>query len=324
MMQAVAATAWGGPDVLQPVTVPVPALLPGEVLVRVEAAGVNPTDWKSRATGGRGLWGDPAILGFDVAGTVERAADGCNRFAPGDRVFGMPRFPLPAEAYAQYVAAPARQLTRMPAGLEFVDAASLPLAGLTALQALEEAGQLRAGQSVLVCGAGGGVGRLVVQIALALGAEVTACARPARLIEASSWGATIVDAANDGTPSLRSQHDLVIDPFGEQRTATLLDWCAPGGRLVSLIPRTADTVERLAADRGVTLRRVVVEPSEAGMTRIAQWVERGDLRPRVARTFPLREAAAAHRAGEGGGLDGKIVLQPWQGSQAPIRDEVTQ
>lgn len=317
MMQAVAATAWGGPDVLQPVTVPVPALLPGEVLVRVEAAGVNPTDWKSRAKGGRGLWGDPAILGFDVAGTVEHVADGCNLFASGDRVFGMPRFPLPAAAYAQYVAAPARQLTRMPAGLAFVDAASLPLAGLTALQALEEAGQVRAGQSVLVCGAGGGVGRLVVQIALALGAEVTACARAARLREASSWGAAIVEAANDGTPSRRSQHDLVIDPFGEQRTAALLDWCAPGGRLVSLIPRTADVIERLAADRAVALRRVVVEPSELGMARIAQWVERGSLVPRVARTFPLVEAAAAHRAGERGGLDGKMVLRPWQSSHAP-------
>lgn len=322
-MQAVAATAWGGPDVLQPVTVPIPVLLPGEVLVRVEAAGVNPTDWKSRATGGRGLWGDPAILGFDVAGIVEEVADGSSVLVPGDRVFGMPRFPLPAAAYAQYVAAPARHLTRMPSRLDFADAASLPLAGLTALQALEEAGRLRAGHSVLVCAAGGGVGRLAVQIAMALGATVTACARPARLIEASRWGAAVVDAAPDGTPVQPSQHDVVIDPFGGERTAALLDWCAPGGRLISLIPRTAETVERLASERGVTLRRVVVEPSETGMARIAQWVERGDLRPRVARTFPLVEAAAAHRAGEGGGLDGKIVLQPWQGSQRPRRDEVT-
>jgi NADPH:quinone reductase-like Zn-dependent oxidoreductase len=323
MMQAVAATAWGGPEVLEPVRVPVPELVPGEVLVRVEAAGVNPTDWKSRASGGRGLWRDPAILGFDVAGVVEQVADGSHRLAVGDRVFGMPRFPHPAEAYAQLVSAPARQLAVIPEGIGFAEAASLPLAGLTALQALEDAGGLRAGQSVLVCAAGGGVGRLAVQIALALGARVTACARPERLAEAAALGATVVEASPDGTPAAASQHDLVIDPFGGERTAALLDWCAPGGSLVSLIPRTAASVEAAARERGITLRRIVVEPSETGMLRIAGWVANGALRPRVALELPLAEADAAHRAGERGGLDGKIVLRPWWRSPGTTDDEVT-
>lgn len=323
VMQAVAATAWGGPEVLQAVEVPVPTLLPGEVLVRVEAAGVNPTDWKSRATGGRGYWRDPAILGFDVAGVVEEVADGSHRFAIGDRVFGMPRFPLPAEAYAQYVAAPARQLARIPDGLGFAEAASLPLAGLTALQALEGAGRVRAGSSVLVCAAGGGVGRLAVQMALALGATVTACARPARLEEAAAVGAAVVEARDDGLPVAPSQHDVVIDPFGGDRTAALLDWCAPGGTLVSLIPRTAPAVEEAAGARGIPLRRVVVEASELGMQRIADWVAEGRVRPRVALELPLAAAAEAHRAGERGGLDGKIVLRPWQRGQGATDEEVT-
>ncbi|WP_404313571.1 NADP-dependent oxidoreductase [Agrococcus terreus] len=323
MMEAVAATAWGAPGVLRPVEVPVPTLLPGEVLVRVEAAGVNPTDWKSRATGGRGYWRDPAILGFDVAGVVEEVADGSHRFAVGDRVFGMPRFPLPAEAYAQYVAAPARQLARIPDGLGFAEAASLPLAGLTALQALEDAGGFRPGQSVLVCAAGGGVGRLAVQIALALGADVTACARPARLEEAAAAGASVVEAREDGLPVAASQHDVVIDPFGGDRTTALLDWCAPGGTLVSLIPRTAPAVEAAARARGIPLRRVVVEASEIGMQRIADWAAEGRVRPRVALELPLVSAAQAHRAGERGGLDGKIVLRPWQRGQGATDEEVT-
>ncbi|GAA1422718.1 NADP-dependent oxidoreductase [Agrococcus citreus] len=323
MMQAVAATAWGAPEVLRPVEVPVPSLLPGEVLVRVEAAGVNPTDQKSRATGGRGYWRDPAILGFDVAGIVEEVADGSFRHAVGDRVFGMPRFPLPAEAYAQYVSAPARQLVRMPERLDFAAAASLPLAGLTALQALEGAGRVRPGASVLICAAGGGVGRLAVQIALALGAVVTACARSARLEEAASAGARVVASGDDGLPAAPSQHDVVIDPFGGERTATLLDWCAPGGTVVTLIPRTALAVEEAARARGIGLRRVVVEPSELDMQRIADWVADGRLRPRVALELPLAAAAEAHRVGERGGLDGKIVLRPWQRSQGATDEEVT-
>lgn len=323
MMEAVAATAWGGPEVLELVEVPVPRPMEGEVLVRVEAAGVNPTDWKSRATGGRGYWRDPAVLGFDVAGVVEEVADGSHLLAPGDRVFGMPRFPLPAEAYAQYVAAPARQLARMPEGLSFEDAASLPLAGLTALQGLEEAGRLRPGQSLLVCAAAGGVGRLAVQIGLQLGAAVTACARPEQLAEAASLGAAVVEAGADGLPARASQHDVVLDPFGGDRTAALLERCMPGGTLVSLIPRTDPAVERAARDRGVALRRIVVEPSEAGMARIARWVELGALRARVGRTFALRDAAEAHRAGERGGVGGKIVLQPWQRGPGQRVEEVS-
>lgn len=322
-MQAVVARAWGDPDLLEPCEVPVPEPLPGEVLVRVEAAGVNPTDWKSRATGGRGYWRDPAILGFDVAGTVEAVADGSFVHAVGDRVFGMPRFPLPAEAYAQYVTAPARQLARIPDGLGFAEAASLPLAGLTALQALEDAGGLRPGQSVLVCAAAGGVGRLAVQIALALGGEVTACAREGRLAEAAAAGARTVAAAPDGLPGERSRHDLVIDPFGGERTVGLMDRCAPGGTVVTLIPRTTPAVQAEALRRGITLRRVVVEPSERGMGRLAGWVAEGRLKPRVALELPLRQAAEAHRAGEQGGLDGKIVLRPWQRSPEPRDEEVT-
>lgn len=323
-MLASVATTWGGPEVLQTIAVPIPEPMPGEVLVRVEAAGINPTDWKSRATGGRRYWDDPAILGFDVAGVVEEVADGSHLLVPGDRVFGMPRFPLQAGGYAQYATAPARHLARIPEAVGFAEAASLPLAALTALQAVEEAGGLRPGQSVLVCGAGGGVGRLAVQIAVVLGGVVMACARSNRLDDARSSSAAVVEADDDGLPSEPSRHDVVIDPFGGARTAALLRWCAPGGTLVSLIPRTDAAAHLEAEQRGVALRRVVVEPSELGIERIAGWLDEGWIRPRVALELPLESAAEAHRIGERGGVDGKIVLRPWpRGEESPDREEAT-
>src|SRR5512132_3417884 len=128
-MRAIRQTTLGGPDVLQLVEVPRPEPAPTEVLVRMTAAGVNPVDWKSRARGGF-LGEPPFTVGWDVAGVVEGLGRGVTRFAPGDRVFGLPRFPRQAAAYSEDVAAPARQLARIPEALGDVEAAALPLAGL--------------------------------------------------------------------------------------------------------------------------------------------------------------------------------------------------
>jgi len=140
-MRAIAAPTWGSPDVLEAVTIARPQPGPTEILVAVHAAGINPADWKSRASGGFGPWGDPPILGYDVSGVVEAVGLGASLFKPGDEVFGMPRFPEQAGAYAEYVAAPSRRFARRPEGLDHVQAAGLPLVGLTAWQALSEVAQ---------------------------------------------------------------------------------------------------------------------------------------------------------------------------------------
>jgi NADPH:quinone reductase-like Zn-dependent oxidoreductase len=163
-MRAIRQESLGGPDVLELVEVPRPTAIPTEVLVRTLAAGVNPVDWKSRARGGF-LGEPPFTVGWDVAGVVEEVGFGVTRFAVGDRVFGMPRFPREAAAYAEYVTSPSRQLARIPDGLSDVEAGALPLAGLTAWQALVETADVRPGQRVLVLAAAGGVGPLAVQIA---------------------------------------------------------------------------------------------------------------------------------------------------------------
>ena len=149
-MRAVSPRAWGAPDVLVPVEVDRPEPGITEILVKVHAAGVNPVDWKTRAAGEFGTWGDTPILGYDVSGTVEAVGPGVTLFAPGDEVFGMPRFPEQAGGYAEYVVAPARRFARKPANIDHVEAAALPLAALTAWQGLIETAELRAGQRVLI------------------------------------------------------------------------------------------------------------------------------------------------------------------------------
>ena len=169
----------GGPEVLELREVDRPEPVQTEVLVRVAAAGSNPVDWKTRLYGGnpKAVGEPPLILGWDVAGVVEEISRSLTRFAPGDRVFGMPWFPRLARAYAEYVTAPARQLARTPDVLTDEQAAGLPLAGLTAWQSLVDIAAVGEGDRVLIHAAAGGVGHLAVQIAKAHGAHVIGTAR---------------------------------------------------------------------------------------------------------------------------------------------------
>lgn len=170
-MRAVIQEEFGGPDVLHVAEVDPPAALPTEVLVAVRATGLNPVDAVIRS-GAYPMFGQPPfILGWDVSGVVHEVVPGVNRFSVGDEVFGMPLFPRPASGYAEFVAAPSRQLARKPISIDHIHAAGLPLAGLTAWQSLVDIADLQAGQRV-VHAAGGGVGHLAVQIAKDLGAYV--------------------------------------------------------------------------------------------------------------------------------------------------------
>jgi D-arabinose 1-dehydrogenase-like Zn-dependent alcohol dehydrogenase len=179
VMRAIRQHTLGGPEVLVVEEVPKPEPGPTEVLVRVAAAGVNPVDWKVRAGGG--FLGDPPFtVGWDVAGTVEAVGFGVTWLAPGDRVFGMPRFPREAACYAEYVVSPSRHLARTPDGLSDVEASAVPLAGLTAWQSLVDTAGVGEGSRVLVLGAAGGVGHLAVQIARARGAWVAGTSSAAK------------------------------------------------------------------------------------------------------------------------------------------------
>lgn len=309
MMRAVVVDGWGGPEQLRPAEVPRPVPGPTEVLVRVHAAGVNPADWRSRIAGGLGLWGDPPILGYDVAGVVEAVGLGVTLHRPGDAVFGMPRFPQQAGAYAEFVTAPARRFVAVPAGLDHRHAAALPLAGLTAWQALVDTAGTRPGQRVLVHAAGGGVGHLAVQIAKALGAEVVATASAGKHEFVRGLGADqVIDyRAVDFTRAAGSV-DVVIDPVGDEYGERSLEVLRPGGVLVSLASPAEDRWVPVAAARGLRAGFMLVEPDRVALRAVASLVAEGRLRPHVEHVLPLAHAAKAHEIGEAGGLTGKIVL----------------
>ncbi|MBZ4319688.1 NADP-dependent oxidoreductase [Streptomyces sp. SCA2-4] len=309
-MRAVSVDGPGGPDVLRVVETARPRPGRGEILVRVHAAGVNPADWKTRA---RGVFADgtepPFVLGWDVSGVVEETGAGVTLFRPGDAVFGMPRFPHPAGAYAEYVTAPARHFAPRPRGLDHLHAGALPLAGLTAWQALVDTAGVRPGQRVLVHAAAGGVGHLAVQIAKARGAYVIGTASAGKHDLLRSLGADeLVDhRTQDVTEAVRDV-DVVLDGLGGDSWARSLRTLRPGGTLVSILPPD-DAFPRAEAEAaGVRAVFMLVEPDHAGLRELAALVEAGRLRVVLDRVFPLAEAAAAHRLGETGRTTGKIVL----------------
>ncbi|MEU5915023.1 NADP-dependent oxidoreductase [Streptomyces sp. NPDC047141] len=304
-MRAVVVEEWGGPEKLveREVERPEPGL--NEVLVRVHAAGVNPVDWKTRASGGLIEWGAPAVVGWDVSGTVEAVGPGVGGLRPGDEVFGMPLFPRQAGGYAEYVVAPARHLAPKPASLSHVEAAALPLAALTAWQALVDAADVRPGERVLVHAAAGGVGHFAVQIAKARGAYVIGTASAAKHGLLRELGADeVIDYREAPFEDVVSEVDVVLDGLGGETAERSLKVLRSGGRLITL-PGPDDVP---AAPDGVRAVWVLVEPDHLGLREIAALVESGALRPVVDTVLPLSEAAKAHELGERGRTTGKIVL----------------
>ncbi|MEP7053870.1 MAG: NADP-dependent oxidoreductase [Actinomycetota bacterium] len=306
-MRAMVSTEFGDTEVLSLQDVPRPEPLPTEVLVRVHAAGVNPADAKVRA----GLWPvlgqPPFILGWDVSGVVEQVV-GVTRFKPGDEVYGMPLFPRAASAYAEYVAAPARQFARKPANLDHTQAAAVPLAGLTALQALVDAGELKQGQRVLIHAAGGGVGHFAVQIAKALGAYVIGTASTDKRDFVSSLGADeVIDYRSADFEHSVSDIDVVLDTVGNGYGERSLRVLRHGGVLVTIVGVGDKELEGHAQAAGRRLAPIMVEPDGAGLERLSGWIEAGLVTPHVQAVYPLQDAAAAHKA-IAGGVAGKLVL----------------
>jgi len=312
-MHAIVVETPGGPEVLTWTEVPTPEPAAGEVLVRVEAAGVNPIDWKTRSgLGPATSFGDrPYIVGWDVAGTVAARGPDTEGLAVGDPVLGMARFPSPDGAYAEYVSVPAAQLRRRPADLPVVEAGALPLAGMTAWQSLVSVGDLQAGQRVLVHAAAGGVGHLAVQIAKALGAHVIGTASGPKLDLLRELGCDeVVDYRTEAFEKVLEPVDLVYDLVGGETALRSFELVAPGGRYICLPTVAVDAAVRAAEERGVRASGAYVRSDGPGLDELLALHADARLRILVDRTFPLVEAAEAHRFGERGGTTGKIVLIP--------------
>ncbi|WP_197519966.1 NADP-dependent oxidoreductase [Pseudonocardia sp. HH130630-07] len=312
-MRAVIIEEFGGPEVLTGRRVARPEPGPTEVLVRVHAAGVNPVDWKTRAGEGvAGLQTLPLILGWDVSGVVEEIGYGVTTLAPGDEVYAMPWFPRPAGGYAEFVTAPSRQFVRKPISLSHVEAAALPLAALTAWQALTDTAHVTGGQRVLVHAAAGGVGHLAVQLATHLGAEVVATARESRHTWLRDLGATeTIDYGRQRFEDVTGDVDVVIDLVGARDDTDVRSVAVtrPGGLVVSVPGGVSDRLAAAAGRAGVRTSPLLVEPDAAALDTIAGIVDFGSLRVEVERSLPLERAAEAHRLGETDRTRGKLVLE---------------
>jgi NADPH:quinone reductase-like Zn-dependent oxidoreductase len=307
-MRAISQDVLGGPEVLKQVEVERPAPGPSEVLVRVRAAGVNPTDWKHRATGGF-LGQPPFVLGWDVSGVVEAVGIGVTVHAPGDEVFGMLPYPFGHGSHAEYVTAPARAFVPKPSGIGHTEAGALPLVSLTAWQALVDTADVRPGQRVLIHAAAGGVGHVAVQIAKARGAYVIGTASAGKHEFLRGLGADeLVDyRKTDFTEAVRDV-DVVLDTIGGDNTFRSLRVLSEGGIVVSILPMGPEELYKEAAQLGVRAARMLVEADHAGMLAVADLVGSGRLRPTIAGSFPLAEAAKAHALGDTGRTTGKLVL----------------
>ena len=285
--------------------VPSPAV--GDVLVRVHAASFTPTElaWPSTWVDRSGRDRRPVVPGHEVSGVVVELGFGTAGLAPGDAVFGITDWYRDGAA-AEYVAVEARNLAPRPRALSHVDAAAVPLAGLTAWQALFVHGALAADERVLVLGAGGGVGTLVVQLARRAGGHVVGAGRPWSRDLALSLGAReFVDVSGSRLEDVEPV-DLVVDAAGGELLERSWSTLRPGGRLVSVTqPPDPAAAERVGVGSGY----FVVEPDRAQLNELARLIDEGELRPVVGQVLDLGDGAEAFQAKQGHGIPGKVVLR---------------
>ncbi|MFD3748508.1 NADP-dependent oxidoreductase [Nocardia sp. NPDC058633] len=306
-MRAIGQDTFGGPEVLRVIEVDKPTAGPAEVLIRVHAAGVNPTDSWHRSSGG--LFGAITPLGWDVSGVVEAVGVGVTRFAPGDEVFGMPRLPRAAGTYAEYVTSPARHLAHKPANLTHVEAAALSLVALTAWQALVDTADVQPGQRVLIHAAAGGVGHVAVQIAKARGAYVIATARADNHDFVRDLGADeVIDYTTTDFVEAARDIDVVVDTVGGEYGPRSLRTLRPGGIVVSLASPAEAALVEVARPLGLRAGFMIVEADSAGMSAVADLAEAGALRVEVDTVLPLELASKAHEISDNQRTRGKIVL----------------
>ena len=324
MMQAIVQDRYGAEpeSVLRLERVAKPVIGAGEVLVRVHAAGVDRGTWKLMAgipylmrVAGFGLRGPKTpVPGWDVAGTVEAVGADVTGLRPGQEVFGT----CPAGTFAEYTHAPASRLAPKPVNLRFEQAAAVPVSATVALQALRDKARVRPGQRVLIIGASGGVGSFAVQIAKALGAEVTGVCRAAKMDLVRAIGADhVIDYTREDFTDGRHKYDVVIDTGGDRPVRHLRRALTPGGTLVIV----GGENERWLGGLGRNLRAFLLSPwvsqrltafiarqNRADLIALTGLIESGAITPAIDHVYPLGEAPAAIRQVAEGRARGKVVI----------------
>lgn len=332
-MRAYVLTGYGEPNNMELRDMPVPTPAPNEVLVRVHAAGLNPVDFKTRG----GLlypivtYPLPVVAGNELAGVVESVGGGVTRFAPGDRVFSRVH-KTNLGALAEYAAVDGAVVAKMPASLDFVPAAGVPLAGLTALEALQEELQVKPGQKIFISGGAGGVGTFAIQIAKGLGAEVTTTASQEGAELARRLGADrVIDYRAEKFEELLKDYDGAFDLVGGATLDRTFRIVKSGGKVVSIagLPEPTTAWKDLKADwplatlfwfaslwlrweawrYGVTYRYLFMHGSGARLAELAELIDEHRLEVVVDRVFPFEQVADAMAYLEKGHAKGKVIVR---------------
>lgn len=303
-MLIVRAHRFGGPDqlVLDDIAAPEPG--PGEVRIAVRAASVNPVDWKLLSGKAPVLPPLPLVPGGDVAGTVDAVGEGVSGLTVGTRVFAHPGL---LGGYSEAITVDAASVAAIPAGMDFAEAASLPLVALTAWQGYLADGRDLSGLHVLVHNAAGGVGMAGVQIAKARGARVTGTASAANADFVRGLGADeVIDFRTAPVAGRARDVDVLLDLVGNSKETGLWALVREGGSVIR-IAGGADAPPESVED-GIRGYKVRVRPNGAQLAEIAALVDAGQLRTEIARTYPLAQAADALKSSMSGHVRGKIVL----------------
>jgi len=307
-MKAIRIHEFGGPEVLKYEDAPQPMPAADEVLIKVHASGVNPIDWKIRAGHAKGKFPVefPLIPGWDVSGEIEEVGSNVKNFRKGDEVYARPD-PTRDGSYAEYVAVKANEVALKPKSIDHNKAAAVPLAGLTAWQALFDHGELQEGQKVLIHGATGGVGSYAVQMAKWKGAYVIGTTSSKNIDFLEDLGADeTIDYKKEKFEDKVKDVDVVIDLIGGDTQKRSLQVLKNGGRLITTV---APEFRNLAKEKNIHLENFMAQSDPEDLEQIAALIDEGKIKPFVEKIMPLKDAAKAHELLENGSVQGKIVLE---------------
>ncbi len=312
-MKAIALKKYGEPDVLEISKLAKPTINKNQVLIKVQAVAINPLDCKLRQGQFKLVTAKkfPVVLGCDFSGEIIEKGSGVKKFDLGAKVFASLSPLKKAGAYAQYIAIAADEVARKPKNLSHELAACIPIAGLTALQALRTKGKIKPGMQVLINGASGGVGHFAVQLAKLLGAEVTGVCSERNAEWVKTLGASkVIDyKKEDFAKDKKCKYDIVFDTIGNRSFGESKAVMKAESTFVTTIVNTKRFVRRfLTSLSGRKLQTIITNINVAEMEEIAQLVADEKLQIRLDKTFPFSEAVAAHRYSESGRVRGKIVL----------------
>jgi 2-desacetyl-2-hydroxyethyl bacteriochlorophyllide A dehydrogenase len=311
-MKAVIIERYGSPDVLQYADIEKPSVTGDRLLIKIYASSINPVDWKLRQGMLKVITGNkfPMILGFDVAGEVVEVGANITNFKTGDGVYAYLN-PVPGGAYAEYVAVSERFVSLKPSNLSYEQAAVVPLAATTALQALRDTGEIKKGQKVLINGAAGGVGTFAVQIAKAYETEVTAVCSTKNVELVRGLGADrVIDYTQQDFTKDTEKYNIIFDVVGKRSFSECKNNLLNQGIYITLLPSPDIILNGFLTFLipGKKAKLFVAKANDKDLAYLKELIEANKIRPIIDRTYPLSQIADAHRYSEEGRTVGKIAI----------------